>query len=84
MSVFAPRAGDIEMNEVQVKEGPLEVAARLSYRLSGSYQSEQGGWHTRLRSKHTTPKWRPQKCQVGVVYGREKVRLQRSKDSSWA
>lgn len=36
------------MNEVQVKEGPLEVAPGFSYRLSGSYESEQGGWHTRL------------------------------------
>lgn len=39
LSVFVPSAGHMEMNETQeVKEGPMEVATGLSYRLSGSYQ----------------------------------------------
>lgn len=56
MNVFVPSAGHKEVNEAQEgEEGPLEVARRLFYRLSRSYQSEQGGCHIRLlRQAYTT------------------------------
>ena len=78
MSGFVPNASYTEMNEVQkVKEGPLEVAPGLSYRLSG-----QGVAHKTTQDKNVTPKWRPHAFQVGVIYDREKVSFQRA-ESSW-
>lgn len=61
------------------------MAPGLFYRLSGSLirVSKEVGTQD-YSEKHTTPEWRPYKCQVGVIYGREKVRLHRTKDSSWA
>ena len=73
----------MEMNETQeVKEGPMEVATGLSYRLSGSYEEVLRRMASRLlRQEYNTEM---EATQVpGRRYQRQN-RKERSRDSSWA
>lgn len=70
------------MNEEaqEVKKVPLKVAPGLSSRLSGSYRVSKETGIQVYSDEDTTLTWRPHKCQVGVIRGREKSGFKEEQD----